>query len=278
MSSEAITRNDLIGILNEVLPPTPSEYKKLLWTNPNPATEFAAQTITMDLTDYDEVEVWFNCWRNRADTSLQFRVKKGTYGIATQGASSNTSSGINPFVVGSYIIVQDRPIYVTNTGVQFGTCTEGASNGTIYNANGSMIPAYIYGIKYERVAPPQVDASDYVIEQDVKTASDGTVWNCRKWNSGVAECWCKVFHTITGWTAWYSWYYSRPDILKFSFPTNFFIDVPIVEASRSSGIAGVLCEEGAPSATQTQQYYLIRPDAPSASGFNLDIHAIGKWK
>lgn len=120
--------------------------------------------------------------------------------------------------------------------------------------------------------------ADFVVDEGTETASDGTVWNCRKWNSGVAECWCKVLHTITGWTAWYSWYYSRPDTTKFSFPTDFFIDVPIVEASRSSGIAGVLCEEGAPSATQTQQYYLIRPDAPAANGFNLDIYAIGKWK
>lgn len=157
MISETITKNDLTAILNEVLPPTPSEYKKLLWTNSSPTSDFVAQTITMDLTAYDEVEVWFNCWKNRPNTSLQIRVKKGTYGIATQGASTNTSSGINPFVVGSYIIVQDRPIYVTDTGVQFGVCTEGASNGTMYNSNSSMIPAYIYGIKYERVAPPQLD-------------------------------------------------------------------------------------------------------------------------
>lgn len=184
MSSETITRNDLTNILNEVLPPTPSEYKKLLWTNPSPSSAFTAQTVSLDLSNYDEVEVWFNCWRNRPDTSQQFRVKKGTYGIATQGASTNTSSGINPFVVGSYIIVQDRPIYVTDTGVQFGTCTEGASNGTMYNADGSMIPAYIYGIKYERVAPPQVDASDYVIEQ----GTSGN-WHWHKWNSNMVEAW-----------------------------------------------------------------------------------------
>lgn len=163
MSSEAITQNDLREILSRVAGSIPSEYKKLLWANPNTASAFTAQTISIDLSDYDEVEVWFNCWRNRPNTSLQFRVKKGTYGIATQGASTNTSSGINPFVVGSYIIVQDRPIYVTDTGVQFGTCTEGASNGTMYNADGSMIPAYIYGIKYERVQPPVLDAEIEVL-------------------------------------------------------------------------------------------------------------------
>ena len=184
MSSEAITQNDLREILSRTVGSVPSEYKKLLWTNPSPTSAFSAQTVTLDLSSYDEVEVWFNCWRNRPNTSQQIRVKKGTYAIATQGASTNTSSGINPFVVGSYIIVQDRPIYVTDTGVQFGTCTEGASNGTIYNSDGSMIPTYIYGIKYERVAPPQLDASDYVIEQGI----DGN-WRYRKWESGVIEAW-----------------------------------------------------------------------------------------
>lgn len=188
MSSETITRNDLTAILNEVLPPTPSEYKKLLWTNPSPTTAFSAQTVALDLSSYDEVEVWFNCWRDRPNTSQQIRVKKGTYAIATQGASTNTSSGINPFVVGSYIIVQDRPIYVTDTGVQFGTCTEGASNGTMYNADGSMIPAYIYGIKFERVAPPQLEA-------DIETlATDITI--IRVGNLRVLKCKSAVYSTI----------------------------------------------------------------------------------
>ena len=34
---------------------------------------------------------------------------------------------------------------------------------TMYNADGSMIPAYIYGIKYERVQPPVLDAEIEVL-------------------------------------------------------------------------------------------------------------------
>ena len=59
MASEAITRNDLTAILNEVLPPQPSEYKKLLWTNPSPTSNFPTQALLngQDLTVYDAIEV-----------------------------------------------------------------------------------------------------------------------------------------------------------------------------------------------------------------------------
>ena len=45
------------------------------------------------------------------------------------------------------------------------------------------------------VLPPQVDASDYVIEQD----TDRT-WYWRKWKSGLAECWAKSTSNNVNWT------------------------------------------------------------------------------
>lgn len=41
--------------LTKVLKQT--EYKRLLWTNPNPTSNFAAQTISLDLSGYDAVDV-----------------------------------------------------------------------------------------------------------------------------------------------------------------------------------------------------------------------------
>ena len=57
MSNKAITTNDLKAVLDVVLPPQPSEYRKLLWTNPSPTSSFAAQTVTLDLSSYDDVEI-----------------------------------------------------------------------------------------------------------------------------------------------------------------------------------------------------------------------------
>ena len=79
MSSETITRNDLVNILNKVsaidgadmtsqeidafvnsLNTTKVlatvEIKELIWTNPNPSADFAGQTITID-AGYDWIEV-----------------------------------------------------------------------------------------------------------------------------------------------------------------------------------------------------------------------------
>ena len=60
MSSEAITRNDLENILNEVVPPEKIgitvESKKLIWTNPSPSSAFAGQSFNVG-AGYDLVEV-----------------------------------------------------------------------------------------------------------------------------------------------------------------------------------------------------------------------------
>lgn len=143
MSSEAITRNDLTNILNEVLPPTPSEYRKLLWTNPNPTSSFAAQTVSLDLSDYDEVEVDIATYGTYASTTTEsFKFKVGVGGLPSGAANTIAWRYITP----------------TTTGVEFGTGYETRT----YGANGTqdntkMVPQRIYGIKYERVAPPQLE-------------------------------------------------------------------------------------------------------------------------
>lgn len=136
MASEAITKNDLKAILNEVLPPTPSEYKKLLWQNPNPTAAFAAQTISLDLSDYDVVQIDVYLTANGM-ISTRFTE------VGFQGEAGGLGSGGDRYT---------RNANVTTTGVAF---TVGKSNGT--DNTSACIPYKIYGIKYERVAPPLAD-------------------------------------------------------------------------------------------------------------------------
>ena len=136
MSTEMITGNDLKAILNEVLPPTPSEYKKLLWQNPNPTAAFAAQTVALNLSDYDEVEIVAK--RLNTDTSI----------MQTRATSDYIASIAS--VYGASTVF--RSATITTTGVSFGG---GNLDGSVNN--NYAIPLKIYGIKYERVAPPLAD-------------------------------------------------------------------------------------------------------------------------
>lgn len=159
MSSETITRNDLTSILNEVLPPTPSEYKKLLWTNPNPTSAMSGGTtiVASGADEYDAIEV-------------EYKTAHIYDGYETASA---------PFVVGAHITL----FAPAGTGGEFSganynavrTISMGAggvlmvdgavgmtSSGTTAN-NNMCIPYKVYGIKYERVQPPVLDAEIEVL-------------------------------------------------------------------------------------------------------------------
>jgi hypothetical protein len=142
MASETITRNDLKAILNEVLPPTPSEYKKLLWTNPSPTSSFSAQTIlsNVDLTEYDEVEIYVR------RTSSETGIVQVAQASASYGASIGGIWGADTLF---------RKATVSVSGIQF---TDGYYNGSVNNTY--MIPYTIYGIKYGRVSAPQIEIEE----------------------------------------------------------------------------------------------------------------------
>ena len=138
MSSEAITQNDLREILSRVAGSVPSEYRKLLWTNPNPTASFSAQTISLDLSNYDEVEI--EAKQLASGTIIQLcRV-----GIGKQTKCLFRDGNANNFYTRTFV--------VSASSIQFG---DAYYNSTVTNTD--CVPVAIYGIKYERVAPPQID-------------------------------------------------------------------------------------------------------------------------
>ena len=177
MSTEVITGNDLKTILNEVLPPTPSEYRKLLWTNTiGGATSYS---ISFDKSEYDDIEVEIERYGNTQMIKIPISSASGdiyalndSYEVGR--AYTLTSSGLT-FSNGYYY-----PTYIDSTNKSYG-------------AN-YCVPSRVYGIKYERVMPPQVEVADCVIEQGKSTSG---YWKWRKWNSGFVEAWYNRLLTIS---------------------------------------------------------------------------------
>lgn len=115
--------------------------RKLLYTNTT--APFSAQTVSLDLSDYDYIEVWF-MQGGTSDAILpnpqqipigEFRNVVVVHAINTSGTNENTGA---------------RLVTVTTTGVSFGDYSykNRRSEGTQTVANQFAIPQYIYGIKY----------------------------------------------------------------------------------------------------------------------------------
>ena len=121
------------------------ERRTLLWTNANPTATFAPQQVSVDLSDYDEVEVSFMLWTGYQQTSNIMRCKVGANAIVTAVASSNN------YAVGS----RPDPLarawdFTVANGVRIygGVEANFASQGAFATANHVLIPYKIYGIKY----------------------------------------------------------------------------------------------------------------------------------
>lgn len=105
---------------------------KIIWTNPNPTSAFAAQTITLSSNDYDMYEVIFYGSITGADTLTTGKIPKGKNFFLQQ--IYNTGDGD---------VVRNRSIkYLSDTSVNV---TDGTQSG-ITN-NNTNIPVYIIGYK-----------------------------------------------------------------------------------------------------------------------------------
>ena len=105
---------------------------ELIWTNPAPTAAFAAQTIELDLSEYDYLIIipkLTNSSNIVPQTSVLVKIPSGTEGY------SMSSTGTTAWV---------RKFFVSTTGITFNKATTGSSNNTT-----NIIPYKIYGIKGE---------------------------------------------------------------------------------------------------------------------------------
>lgn len=102
-----------------------------LWTNPNPTSSFAAQTISLDLAQYELILITFH---NFASTDAQ-------YGLLAQLCIVGDTNYLQ-FTSATNNRNGRRLATITTTGVQFAACVY--NDGTNNNYG---IPYQIFGIK-----------------------------------------------------------------------------------------------------------------------------------
>lgn len=105
---------------------------KLLWENPNPTSSFAAQTVELDLSEYDKVLVIFKSY-NTQEQYISVICKK------------DINTRCSYLWDASYIYL--RNITPKSSGVTFGDCYYGKLLQSMATQNTGLIPIEIYGIK-----------------------------------------------------------------------------------------------------------------------------------
>lgn len=128
-------------------------------------------------------------------------------------------------------------------------------------------------------------AADFIVDQGTVTTGSGNSlanWVYRKWNSGVAECWCRKHVSTAVNTAWGNLYVSGT--LSY---TNIdwgvdFTDIPVANITIAPNASGAfLIAGGSTSLTKdkTGGYEIARGSALSSAGnFYINYYAIGNWK
>ena len=139
---------------------------------------------------------------------------------------------------------------------------------------------------YQKIVGPREYEGNYGICFDGCAVMDVVVergksgmWNYRKWNSGVAECWGTSGDVaVTIGNAWGSIYY-RPDAIpSYSFPFT-FADIPIVNVTpRKSGTVNYWVFSGTEAtAAKTAPVSVASPVSTGAT-VKVDFYVIGRWK
>lgn len=128
-------------------------------------------------------------------------------------------------------------------------------------------------------------AADFIVDQGTITTGSGNStanWVYRKWNSGIAECWCRKHVSTAVNTTWGNLYVSGA--LSY---TNIdwgvdFTDIPVANITIAPNASGAfLIAGGSTSLTKdkTGGYEIARGSALSSAGnFYINYYAIGNWK
>lgn len=109
------------------------EAKKLLWTNASPTSSFAKQTISLNLSEYNFVEIQFSQNQEAPIRTNFVRAKVGD----TQPSRC----------LMYYNYLYTRDFTVKTTGVDFAVASLSSRTGTMADNNNVVIPYKIYGIK-----------------------------------------------------------------------------------------------------------------------------------
>lgn len=117
------------------------EVRDLLWTNPNPSSEFAGQTISLDLSDYESIEVVYSSYSATVFQTMRFeRINSSSGGIGLESTDRSNS-------ISSSLAVVSRNGTFDDNGVTFYDGYFQTSSGSRTVSGRSCVPQKIYGIK-----------------------------------------------------------------------------------------------------------------------------------
>lgn len=116
--------------------------KKLLWENASPSSQFKAQTLDMDLSDYDSVEIEYTNFASTEQLILADKKDVVKNRLVPLVSWNNLDSS------GNNIVVRSRVVTATDGGVEFKTAYgKGTTETSVEQSNTYIIPIKIYGIK-----------------------------------------------------------------------------------------------------------------------------------
>lgn len=136
IGAEAPTGEDLPKLWIDPSENRTPVYMEKLWENASPTSEFAAQTISLTLTGYDLIKVFFSY--SDSDSAVMSVVElKNVTNQQCVGTVWDTAA--------SYFA--RRYVKRTSSGLQFYAASAGSAGTTFSTNNYMCIPIAIYGIK-----------------------------------------------------------------------------------------------------------------------------------
>ena len=242
----------------------------LLWENASPTSEFAAQTINLDLSGYDMVEIY--SYGRTGQSGYSYGYNSDRFLIGEYGNIQNSA-----FIGSSidYILVESRPLNVTKTGITFEKGSTLYTNSSTHvngvTSNGSAVPYQIYGIKHNASTTSTI-MEDYIVEQ----GTEG-IWTYRKWNSGIAECWGN-YETTSKFTGNYALGWESEARLETNLPLDLFVSVePLALANIHTANSAVA---GTTTASTTKVgcwgYNCLQQSSAIATIVHFEVK--GRWK
>ena len=113
----------------------------LLWENAAPTSEFAAQTIELDLSEYSTIIMTFKSYVSYDYKGITAIFKKGDAAVV---CLNSTTSNIN---AGSLYAANRLIEGSSDSGITVGKAVYMIGTATAVTGNGSLLPYQIYGIK-----------------------------------------------------------------------------------------------------------------------------------
>lgn len=136
--------------------------------------------------------------------------------------------------------------------------------------------------KWEFITTRQIDLSPYVKREEIvdTVIEQGTygVWNYRKWQSGLAECWGMVSVTVNCIEARNCVY--ADSVKQIALPENLFISAPTVNINPMAETGWNFLSAHIHNVDSTTVSYIPASASQMATPLNvrINVNAMGKWK